>query len=227
MPEPESPRPIVLNVGITGHRAGVLTAPYVRSLRPVVSEIFKQLREAALNLRLSEDTFCSRTEPRLLLHTGLASGADQIAAKHARSSGYRVHAVLPFEPDEYRKDFAEGRELHRFERALAAADDIIALPGQRSDLEAAYVLVGESLVQQADVIVAIWDGQAARGRGGTAEVVRLALRNSVPVIHVDISGGSDKIRTRALTEEGETSIDDPELYQRVLRGAFKLGPVLA
>ena len=227
MPEPESPRHIVLNVRITGHRAGVLTAPYVRSLRPVVSEIFKQLREAALNLQLSEDMFCSLTEARMLLHTGLASGADQIAAKYARSSGYRVHAVLPFEPDEYRKDFAEGRELHRFERALAAADDIIALPGQRSDLEAAYVLVGESLVQQADVIVAIWDGQAARGPGGTAEVVGLALRNSVPVIHVDISGGSDRILTRALTEEGETSIDDPELYQRVLRGAFKLGPVLA
>ena len=227
MPDPSPPKPIVLNVGITGHRAGVLTAPYVRSLRPVMSEIFKQLRDGALNLRLSEDMFCSLTEPRLLLHTGLASGADQIAAKHARTSGYRVHAVLPFEPDEYRKDFAEGRELHRFERALAAADDIIALPGQRSNLEAAYVLVGESLVRKADVIVAIWDGQVARGPGGTAEVVGLALRNSVPVIHVDISGGSDRIRTRALTEEGETPADDPELYARVLRGAFKLGPVPA
>ena len=227
MPDPSPPKPIVLNVGITGHRAGVLTAPYVRSLRPVMSEIFKQLRDGTLNLRLSEDMFCSLTEPRLLLHTGLASGADQIAAKHARTSGYRVHAVLPFEPDEYRKDFAEGRELHRFERALAAADDIIALPGQRSNLEAAYVLVGESLVRKADVIVAIWDGQVARGPGGTAEVVGLALRNSVPVIHVDISGGSDRIRTRALTEEGETPADDPELYARVLRGAFKLGPVPA
>ena len=227
MPDPSPPKPIVLNVGITGHRAGVLTAPYVRSLRPVMSEIFKQLRDGALNLRLSEDMFCSLTEPRLLLHTGLASGADQIAAKHARTSGYRVHAVLPFEPDEYRKDFAEGRELHRFERALAAADDIIALPGQRSNLEAAYVLVGESLVRKADVIVAIWDGQVARGPGGTAEVVGLARRNSVPVIHVDISGGSDRIRTRALTEEGETPADDPELYARVLRGAFKLGPVPA
>jgi len=226
LPEPSSPKPIVLNVGITGHRAGVLTAPYVRSLRPVMSEIFKQLRDAALHLQLSEDAFCSLTEARLLHHTGLASGADQIAAKHARSSGYQVHAVLPFEPDEYRKDFAEGRELHRFERALAAADDIIALPGQRSDLEAAYVLVGESLVRKADVIVAIWDGQAARGPGGTAEVVGLALRNSVPVIHVDISGGSDSIRTRALIEDCENSVDDPELYARVLRGAFKLGPVL-
>lgn len=227
MPEPASPRPIILNVGITGHRAGVLTAPYVRSLRPVVSEIFKRLRDAALNLQLSEDAFCSLTEARLLLHTGLASGADQIAAKYARSSGYRVHAVLPFEPGEYRKDFAAGRELHRFERALAAADDIVALPGQRSNLEGAYVLVGESLVRTADVMVAIWDGQAARGPGGTADVVGLALRNCVPVIHVDISLGSDSIRTRALTENGEVSVDDAELYDRVLRGAFKLGPVLA
>lgn len=227
MSEPVSPKPIILNVGITGHRAGVLTAPYVRSLRPVVSDIFKRLREAALNLQMSEDSFCSRTEARLLLHTGLASGADQIAAKYARSSGYRVHALLPFEADEYRKDFAAGRELHRFERALAASDDIVALPGQRSDLEGAYVLVGESLVRKADVMVAIWDGRAARGPGGTADVVALALRNNVPVIHVDISRGSDNIRTRALTGDGESPVDESELYDRVLRGAFRLGPVPA
>ena len=141
--EAATPRPITLNVGVTGHRAGVLTAPLVRTLRPVVYTVFRQLRAATLRLQDSEEALCSATEARLRLHTPLATGADQIAAICARSSGYFVRALLPFEPSEYRKDFAAGDELDSFEQALAAADEIVALPGDRSDLEGAYVLVGQ------------------------------------------------------------------------------------
>ena len=222
--EPAATRPIVVNIGVTGHRAGVLTAPLVRTLRPVVYTVFRELREATLRLQESEAEFCSLTEARLRLHTPLATGADQIAAICARSSGYFVRAVLPFEPTEYRKDFADGEELEGFEQALAAADEIFALPGDRSDLQGAYVLVGESLVGTADVVIAIWDGEQGRGPGGTAHVVGLALRNSVPVIHIDIDHGSDEVEMRALIDGEETppTLADPDLYSRVLRGALKL-----
>ena len=228
MPGPAAPKPIILNVGVTGHRAGVLTAPLVRRLRPIVFTVFRELREATLKLQESEAALCSLTEARLRLHTPLATGADQIAAICARSSGYFVRALLPFEPAEYRKDFALGDELDSFEQALAAADEIVALPGDRSDLEGAYVLVGESLVETADIMIAIWDGEQGRGPGGTAYVVELALQSCVPVIHVDIDHNSDKVRVRALTN-GDlttsfgTSLRDPNLYEKVLRGAFNLG----
>jgi hypothetical protein len=227
LPEPGTPKPLILNVGITGHRAGVLTAPIVRTLRPVVYTVFRQLRAATLRLQESEAVFCSVTQAQLRLHTPLATGADQIAAICARSSGYFVRALLPFEPSEYRKDFALGEELDSFEQALAAVDEIFALPGHRSDLESAYVLVGESLVGTADLLIAIWDGEQGRGPGGTAHVVELALQSSVPVIHIDIDHGSDRVRMRPLidgdvTRPFGTSLRDPELYSRVLRGAFKL-----
>jgi hypothetical protein len=229
LPDINSPKPIVLNVGITGHRSGVLTAPVVRSLRPIVYTVFRQLREATLKLQASEVGLCSETEARLLLHTPLATGADQIAAICARSSGYFVRALLPFEADDYRQDFAPGEELDSFEQALEAVDEIVALPGERSDLEAAYVLVGESLVGTADLMIAIWDGEEARGPGGTANVVQMALQNSVPVIHIAVNPGSDEIRIRALLdpdspEPYRTTLHDSDLYSRVLRGAFKLGP---
>jgi hypothetical protein len=228
LPDPIPPKPIVLNVGITGHRSGVLTAPVVRSLRPIVYTVFRQLREATLKLQASEDSLCSLTEARLLLHTPLATGADQIAAICARSSGYFVRALLPFEPNDYRQDFAPGEELDSFEQALEAADEIVALPGERSDIEAAYLLVGESLVGAADLMIAIWDGEAARGPGGTANVVEMALRNSIPVIHIAVNPGYDGIRIRALLdpdspEPYRSSLRDSDLYKRVLRGAFKLG----
>ncbi len=226
----QSPRPIVLNVGITGHRAGALTAPLVRSLRPTVFTVFRELREATLRLRESEAAFCSDSEASLRLHTPLASGADQMAAICARSSGYFVKALLPFEPHEYRGDFAPGEELDGFEAALAAADEIVALPGDRADLESAYVQVGESVVGSADLLIAIWDGELARGRGGTGEVVELALRTGVPVIHIEVSRSGTRIRLRALMDDDTwrpkaASPHDPELYDHVLRGAFKLGPV--
>jgi hypothetical protein len=226
--ETAAPRPVVLNIGVTGHRSGALTAPLVRSLRPVVYTIFRELRETTLRLQQAEDALCSETAAQLLLHTPLASGADQIAAICARSSGYFVRALLPFEPHEYRKDFAPGEELDGFEQALEAADEIVALPGQRDDLEAAYVLVGESLVQTADLMIAVWDGEQARGPGGTGHVVELALQQAVPVIHIRVGRDCDDVQVRLLMGEASqpppTSLDDPELYGRVLRGAFRLGP---
>jgi len=47
------------------------------------------------------------------------------------------------------------------------------------------------------------------------------------VIHIDIDEGSDQVRIRALTHGDTTlpfgeSLHDPDLYSRVLRGAFKL-----
>ena len=161
------------------------------------------------------------------LHTPLASGADQIAAICARSSGYFVRALLPFEPSEYRKDFADGDELETFEQALAAADEIVALPGQRSDVEGAYLLVGTTLVRTADVLIAIWDGEPARGPGGTANVVELALKNSTPVIHLHIDHLSDEVRMRALLDGDATaplqaSVEDPILYANILKSALSL-----
>ena len=226
MPTPE---PIVLNVGITGHRASVLTAPLLETLKPVVDDVFQQLREAALKIEDAEAGFCSSTPAELRLHTGLASGADQIAASSARSSGYFVRAVLPFEADEYRNDFASGEELYEFERALGDADEVVALAGNRSDSDGAYVRVGQSLIEAADVLVAIWDGEEGRGPGGTAHVVELALQSSVPVIHIDIDRGSNEVRMRALVGGDATMpirapLEDADSYCGLLRGAFRLGP---
>lgn len=224
-----APEPVVLNVGITGHRASVLTAPLLETLRPVVDDVFERLRDAALTIQHADPAFCSSTPAELRLHTGLASGADQIAAVSARSSGFSVRALLPFEADEYRNDFAQGEELDEFERALGDADEVVALPGSRSDSDGAYVLVGQSLIEAADVLVAIWDGEEGRGPGGTAHVVELALQSSVPVIHIDIDRGSNEVRMRALIG-GEAMapvrapLEDPDSYCGLLRGAFRLGP---
>ena len=46
-------------------------------------------------------------EPRFRFVSPLADGADQIAAEVALELGFSLHAVLPFERDDYRRDFAD------------------------------------------------------------------------------------------------------------------------
>jgi hypothetical protein len=227
--EAGSPRPVVLNVAITGHRANLLGGGILDSLEPIVDQVFRQLREAALKVQQSEELFCSETPAELRLHTALATGADQIAARSARSSGYSIRAMLPFSPDDYRQDFEIGDELDEFDRALDAADEIVALPGERSDPESAYVLVGKKLIEKADVIIAIWDGQEGRGPGGTAHVVELALASSVPVVHIDLDWSSDRIGTRILVdgkaiEPKAGSHLASDSYDRLLRGTLTAQP---
>jgi hypothetical protein len=217
--------PIVLNVGITGHRAHMLGDRGNGALKSVVDQVFRELRDATLKVQRKEAAFRSATPAELRLHTGLASGADQIAATSARSSGYTVHALLPFSAEDYRQDFEIGDELDEFERALDAADEVVALPGDRAAPEDAYVLVGKTMIEAADVIVAIWDGQEGRGPGGTAHVVELARQSAVPVIHIDVDWSSDRISTRVLL--GDKAIEPrrgshltPASYYRLLRGAL-------
>jgi len=48
-----------------------------------------------------------------------------------------------------------------------------------------YATIGQMLVRRADLMIAMWDGNPPRGRGGTADVVSEARRSGVPVIWID------------------------------------------
>src|SRR5258708_32929211 len=52
----------------------------------------------------------------------------------------------------------------------------------RSSAPPAYLAAGKLIVELRDVLVAVWDGQQAAGKGGTAAIVALALAAGRPVI---------------------------------------------
>ncbi len=111
----------------------------------------------------------------------LAEGADRLAAKAALAIGYQLFVILPFPAEEYAQDFPAS--VVEFEALLARADGgVRTLPGVRGEAEAAsYEAVGHAVVAACDVLIAIWDGLPARGRGGTAEIVSHALKLGRPV----------------------------------------------
>jgi len=115
--------------------------------------------------------------------TSLAVGADQLFARLVLEKAGRIYVVLPFTGIE--SSFpASGVEL--FRKLLASADRVEVLHVEGS-AEDAYLAAGQRVVDLSDIVVAVWDGRPAKGKGGTADVVAYARRQSVPLIHLDPS----------------------------------------
>ncbi|HMI19403.1 MAG TPA: hypothetical protein VK533_07660 [Sphingomonas sp.] len=182
------PRPeLALKLGITGHRA--LGTDGRAALVAALDDLFARIADKVAAIGQAHADLFGDCAPVLTLVSPLAEGADQIAAAVALGRGFTLHALLPFARDTYAEDF-KGAALARFEALLARAEAVWALPAPRSLGTRGYVLAGEATVAQSDILIAAWDGEEARGPGGTAEVVDIAVRRGVPVIHLP-TGSAD------------------------------------
>ena len=113
-------------------------------------------------------------------NTSLAVGADQIFAKAVLACGGRLHAVLPFADIE--RSF-EPKDVPAYRKLLAHASiEVLDISGTDED---SYLAAGERVVDLSDVVFAVWNGLPAKGKGGTADVVRYAARQQTPVIHLN------------------------------------------
>ena len=176
--------PFVLCVGITGHRAGALDDAAVASLPSRISEILAALGSEALALHQRERSSFSRSDPTLRFVSAIADGADQIAAEAALSYGWDLQAILPFRRADYRESLHSSEARDRFDALLARSTRVLELPGEDPNDVEAYVMVGRATVAHCDVLIAVWDGLPPRGRGGTAEVVQMAIARGRPVVHL-------------------------------------------
>jgi hypothetical protein len=110
--------------------------------------------------------------------TSLAAGADQIFAEAVVELGGSLTVVLPAK--HYERSFQLPTDLANFRRLLERADKIITMPFDEPS-EDAYWAAGREVVDLADAVFAVWDGEPAGGLGGTADVVRYAREREKPV----------------------------------------------
>lgn len=149
------------HVGITGHQR--LEDPAAWSW---VATAMRQVLDAAA--------------PPLVGVTLLAIGADQLFARLVLERGGRIHAVLPFADIE--RSFSAEDVLAYRELAGQATAEVLDTPGTDED---AYLAAGKRVVELSDLVVAVWDGEPAKGKGGTADVVDYARHRGVPLVHID------------------------------------------
>ena len=51
--------------------------------------------------------------------------------------------------------------------------------------EESYFNAGKMVVDLSDVLVAVWNGQPAKGLSGTANIVEYAKQKQKPIVHLD------------------------------------------
>jgi hypothetical protein len=102
--------------------------------------------------------------------SALAAGADQLIAREALRCGATLRAIVPSEG--YEVTFSPN-DRSAYEWLLEKADDVTRLDFP-SPTEEAFWAAGKAVVDQCDVLIAVWDGEPARGLGGTGDVVTYA-----------------------------------------------------
>jgi hypothetical protein len=179
-PEGEGELPFSLRIGVTGHRQ--LSDP--DALVPAVRDAIQGVIERFLG---------PEAQPGLVVISALAEGADRlVAAEVLAGPDAALEAVLPLPPEEYLGDFTGEASKAEFAGLLDQAASVwLARPGGSRD--EAYERAGRHVVDRADVLIALWDGEPPRGRGGTATVVAYAREMGVPVAWVPTSGPSSPV----------------------------------
>jgi hypothetical protein len=146
-------------VGFTGH-AGLPP----RTVELVVSELRSRLAPAA--------------GPELVGISLLGPGADQLFAKIVLELGGHLYVVVCAK--RYRDQFQDPEAQREYDRLHARATYFQELEYTDST-EEAHMAGGRAIVDNSDLLMAVWDGQPGRGHGGTAEVVAYAQERGVRV----------------------------------------------
>lgn len=190
MPRATPPRPVLaLRVAITGHRWDRLPRERAAAVRETIGEVLRAVtRETGAHLDRHPEHY--RGVPRLRLLSGLAEGADRLGAEAALAApGWTLHAVLPYATADYLSEFQEPESTAACAGLLEAAAGVTELDGVPGRFDA-YRPLEWALVEMADLLIAVWDGEAPRGAGGTAHVVAAARLADVPVVRVDARDGA-------------------------------------
>ncbi len=146
-------------VGVTGHRG--------------LPHDTKQLIDHALRNVLE-----GSNDGHLVGISCLADGADQLFARAVLDLGGHLEVVVPAK--QYRDSLDLPGERQTYDQLFAMASHVVRLPFDEST-EDSHLTAGHHIVDTSDLLIAVWDGQPARGRGGTADIVTHARELGVPI----------------------------------------------
>ena len=182
----DSTLPPVWIVGFTGHR---------RLRQP--DEVAALLRELLVSLG-------REIRGQLVGHSSIAIGGDTLFAEACLVSNIPWIALLPFAEGDFKSDFSE-TDWDKARALLQRAARVESLVDAK-DRNVGYLECGLATVEEADLMIAIWDGEPSRGTGGTAEVVAHARNFGKPLILLH----PDRLTTQR-ERFASDSFSDPEM----------------
>lgn len=139
--------------------------------------------KAAILVALQE--FRTGVEGECVGRSSAASGSDLLFLQACRELGMPISVVLPFPQERFREDFDDDEAQRKIaEDFVASAASVEIAPGHEVAPEA-YHLAAREILDTADLMIFVWDGQPPRGIGGTAESVAEARERHTPLRIID------------------------------------------
>jgi hypothetical protein len=172
-----------LRIGVTGHRVLADTNLVAVGIEKALARV--------------EGSHPGRA---LIVVSALAEGADRLVAEAVlRRPEARLEAVLPLPRFDLLADFTTPESKAEFLRFLDRADFVTELAA-RADHDKAFAAASGRMLDAVDVLIAVWDGAAAQGAAGTADVVARARARYMPLAWVH--AGNRKPNTMEATTLG-------------------------
>lgn len=196
--------PLNIVIGVTGHRK----LPNEKLIHENINNVIK-------SLEIRFDGILESSNYSLSVISPLAEGTDRIAVeevlkleKSEKFERISLEVILPFSEDEYVNDFKESESKEEFKTLLKRASSIKFLNGTNSR-EDAYYQTGAYTVDNCDILIAVWNGKPAAGKGGTADTVKYARDRNKWIFWINSETGS-------ITEEGneEAIFEYLKLYNK-------------
>jgi hypothetical protein len=189
-------------VGVTGHRFLVDEDAVSAGVEVALGRIQQTFRAASLTVI-----------------SPLASGADQLVARRVlMRPESRLVVPLPLPLSSYLEDLAPA-SLEAFQELFGQAADRFVLPATRTRDEA-YEAAGRYVVEHSQVLIAVWDGQPARGRGGTASTVARARQCGLPMAWIWARNQAPGTRPAPLAGEHEHQVQFERFPELVRSGGL-------
>lgn len=153
---------ILMKIGITGHQRLPDPTDWIWVEKHIQSQL--QVAEPLIGI------------------SSLAIGADQLFARLVLKEKGRLIAVIP--SSTYAESFESPEEKANYESLKNQANEVRVLPDVE-DVEESYLRAGHCVVDLCDLLLAVWNGQPAKGKGGTADAIDYARKMNRKVVHIN------------------------------------------
>lgn len=137
--------------------------------------------------------------------SGLAEGADRLAAKVLLDHEVSLSAAIPLPLEEYQKDFTTDESINEFQLLLQKADKVITLLNSTNHSQG-YAALGDFLLSTSNILITLWDGNPSTASGSTGFISNCAIGQKLPVIwiHTENRNPQNKNVGKRIIEQGYT-----------------------
>ncbi len=190
--------PVDIHRPCAGFRVGLacetlLDAATAAKVRETAGKILEHIAKTAGTVVRDQAARAIYSEEAPVLHalSTLDGAADAMLSLASVQAGYRLHTVLPWRRQTWRKQ--SGQRAIALEQVLEKADGrviemdggtgpIAGLPQPAEDM--ARAAAARMVVRNCDLLIAVWGGQSGKAAGDVAATVHVALGSGIPVLWI-------------------------------------------